>query len=98
MPDRPKQYRPFGLSKKKEATRPAYHEWYNSSEWRRRAKAKLAEQLSLCQQCQGDGIVTVATCVDHTIPHRGDRALFDDDANLESLCAPCHSRKTRAGM
>ncbi|WP_139157546.1 HNH endonuclease, partial [Enterobacter hormaechei] len=38
------------------------------------------------------GIATKATSVDHIIPkaHGG----TDDDSNLESLCWPCHRKKT----
>lgn len=40
------------------------------------------------------GKVTAATEVDHIVPHRGDERLFRDEKNLQSLCRPCHSRKT----
>ena len=49
----------------------------------------------LCVICQAQGRVTPANVVDHIIPHRGDRELFDDPDNLQALCAPCHSRKTQ---
>lgn len=38
------------------------------------------------------GSVREATVVDHIRPHRGDRALFLDPANLQSLCTACHNR------
>ncbi|SPA17227.1 Putative phage holin (fragment) [Cupriavidus taiwanensis] len=31
-----------------------------------------------------------ATVVDHVRPHRGDRRLFLDRTNLQSLCKLCH--------
>lgn len=46
----------------------------------------------LCVMCKDDGVVTVATVVDHRIPHRGDQALFWDRSNWQSLCATHHSR------
>ena len=35
-----------------------------------------------------------ATLVDHIKSHKGDKGLFWDPANLQSLCAACHNRKT----
>jgi len=50
-------------------------------------------------QCHDTGLLTPAAHTDHVVPHRGDRALFNDEAgNWQSLCAPCHSRKTQAGL
>ena len=47
-----------------------------------------------CQECLKKGILTLATDVDHIVPHRGDSALLYDETNLQSLCHECHSRKT----
>jgi len=44
---------------------------------------------------QGD---TPATQTDHVVPHRGDRALFWNVANWQSLCHTCGARKTQAGL
>lgn len=46
----------------------------------------------LCVECLKHGITTQASEVDHIRPKRdgGD----DSDTNLQSLCKPCHSRKT----
>jgi 5-methylcytosine-specific restriction protein A len=30
------------------------------------------------------------------IPHRGDPALFWPDANVQTLCKPCHDRRKQA--
>ena len=46
----------------------------------------------LCVRCEP--AVVVSTVVDHIVPHRGDRALFWDPDNHQSLCKPCHDRKT----
>jgi hypothetical protein len=32
--------------------------------------------------------------VDHIVPHGGDQTLFWDAANHQTLCEPCHNRKT----
>lgn len=34
-----------------------------------------------------------AQVVDHVKPHRGDKALFWNWNNLQSLCKPCHDRE-----
>lgn len=38
--------------------------------------------------------MVAATIVDHKVPHKGDKALFWDSTNWQSLCKPCHDRKT----
>jgi 5-methylcytosine-specific restriction protein A len=41
------------------------------------------------------GYVTAATEVDHIQAHRGDaRLMWDFENNVQSLCKPCHSKKT----
>lgn len=50
----------------------------------------------LCVQCQVDGRVTGATVVDHITPHKGNQTLFWGPSNHQSLCKPCHDRKTAA--
>jgi len=63
------------------------------SKWEARRLRHL-QKHPLCVHCQREGIVRAATVVDHIVPHKGDRALFDDDNNLQSLCASHHSVKT----
>lgn len=63
--------------------------------WQQARLEHLAEH-PCCVYCDEQGIVTAATVVDHKVPHRGDRTLFWDRANWQSLCATCHSgRKQR---
>lgn len=57
--------------------------------WNKRRKQWL-DQHPLCARCEQLGTVKAASVVDHVIPHRGDRALFEDDDNLQSLCKHCH--------
>jgi 5-methylcytosine-specific restriction protein A len=73
----------------------AWHHMYSTPEWRRLRLAQLAEE-PLCRECRP--AVVVATEADHVIPHKGDRALFFDPENLQSLCKPCHSEKTMREM
>lgn len=63
---------------------------YNSPEW----KALRSEHLKANRTCVKCG--ARASVVDHVKPWRGDRRLFLDPSNLQSLCRPCHSRKTSA--
>jgi 5-methylcytosine-specific restriction enzyme A len=66
---------------------------YNDSAWRiGRLQHLLASPL--CVVCAARGRTTRATEVDHIRPHRGDRALFFDRSNWQSLCRSCHSSKT----
>ena len=48
----------------------------------------------LCAHCLKRGFTTPATEVDHIKPLRQGGARLDQ-TNLQSLCKPCHSRKTR---
>lgn len=57
-------------------------------EWRKARKAWIIRH-PLCAICGAP-----ATDVDHIIPHRGNRELFWDTGNWQSLCHECHSRKS----
>lgn len=57
--------------------------WYNA------AKAWLRAN-PLCVCCLHYGFTVPAELVDHIIPHRGNRALFWDRGNWQSLCNWCH--------
>ena len=39
-----------------------------------------------------EGKITVATIVDHVIPHKGDSVLFNDVRNWQPLCKAHHDR------
>jgi 5-methylcytosine-specific restriction protein A len=64
--------------------------------WQAARLHHLAEH-PMCAACATRGCVTVATDVDHIVPHRGDRRLFWSRENWQSLCHECHSRKTQQG-
>ncbi|TDB48070.1 MULTISPECIES: HNH endonuclease [Photorhabdus] len=49
-------------------------------------------QDCLRKDCLRNGRAVTATTVDHIIPKA--RGGTDDDSNLQSLCWPCHRRKT----
>ncbi len=76
--------------------------------WSRR-RTRFLRQYPLCGMraggrppvmsvCHAEGRTTAGTIVDHVVPHRGDRALFDNEENWQTLCAACHSRKTTSGQ
>jgi 5-methylcytosine-specific restriction protein A len=48
----------------------------------------------LCAEHERQGEVVAAVVVDHIRPHKGDRALFWNRGNWQSLCKACHDRKT----
>ena len=66
---------------------------YNSVRWKKLRMMHL-RRFPLCTQCLEQGINTPATDVDHIVPHNGNLSLMYDMDNLQSLCRPCHSRKT----
>ena len=61
--------------------------------WKTRRLAYLANH-PFCIKCEAEGEQTIATEVDHVIPHRGSAVLFWDDSNWQPLCKPHHSAKT----
>nr|DAG47847.1 MAG TPA: HNH endonuclease [Bacteriophage sp.] len=63
------------------------------SRWRKAAKTFLSQHPT-CAECARQGKFTMATCVDHIVPHKGDRDLFWDKKNWQPLCQSCHSIKT----
>jgi 5-methylcytosine-specific restriction protein A len=60
-------------------------------DWRRVRLWHLS-QHPLCADCEGRGLTTAATEVDHVLAL--ERGGTHDADNLMSLCKPCHSRKT----
>jgi 5-methylcytosine-specific restriction protein A len=48
----------------------------------------------LCAECKREGRIRAGEVVDHIEPHRGDWSKFWDSNNWQSLCDPCHRRKT----
>jgi 5-methylcytosine-specific restriction endonuclease McrA len=72
----------------------AYHYLYNSSQWHKIRHYQL-QSSPLCALCEAQGITQAATIVDHVKPHRGNKELFFNAANLQSLCKPCHDKHKR---
>lgn len=94
MPNKAKTFRPNPRAKKpSEAARGNRHDRGYTSRWDRARRAYLNAH-PLCVDCQAQGRITAATCVDHVVPHRGNDELFWDEAGWASCCASCHSRRT----
>lgn len=69
------------------------HHRYYTDRWKRIRLSHLSKQ-PLCLRCLSQGVYVPAHHVDHVQPHKGDGRVFWDTANLQSLCASCHSWKT----
>jgi 5-methylcytosine-specific restriction enzyme A len=102
MPNKPPVFRPAHIPSPEQRRR-AYdrergsaHARGYGSNWERARAAFLAEH-PLCRTCKEHGVLELAVIVDHIQPHRGDAGLFWAQSNWQSLCKPCHDRKTRAG-
>jgi 5-methylcytosine-specific restriction protein A len=67
---------------------------YSLRQWQRVRRAKLTDS-PLCEHHLARGETVAATEVDHIVRASRGGAWFDAD-NLQSLCKPCHSRKTAA--
>jgi 5-methylcytosine-specific restriction protein A len=76
-----------------ESTRLSPGERGYDTEWRH-ARAHFLARNPMCAECAREGRATVATVVDHIIPHHGDSKLFWDRANWQPLCKMHHDRKT----
>lgn len=65
--------------------------------WQQASRAFLRlHPLCQCQDCdEGRKRLTLATVVDHIVPHRGDERLFWDTSNWAAMAVECHNRKTQ---
>lgn len=72
------------------------HERGYTNEWARYSAARLRRHpLCECPDCQAGKVrVRIATVTDHKVPHKGDKALFWDRSNHQSMAKDCHDRKT----
>lgn len=79
--------------RKKDRERGTAHQRGYDAEWEKE-RTKYLEEHPLCVDHKRRGFIEVATVVDHIIPHKGDKVLFWDKNNWQSLCESCHNRKT----
>lgn len=90
-------YRPPAPRTESAEGRKARKKIYNSVQWQRARKVKLARN-PLCERCLANGVITPAGHVHH-IQDLADRPdLAHDLDNLEALCIGCHSSETRRRM
>ena len=66
---------------------------YKTAAWASIRKRELTRQ-PLCQACALDGRVALAEHVDHIVPWRHLGAWAFTLGPFQSVCGPCHSRKT----
>jgi 5-methylcytosine-specific restriction protein A len=72
-----------------------YRWLYGTSAWKTLSKVQLARE-PLCRLCLNLGNSRWATVADHIKRHSGDRMLFFDPDNLQSLCKSCHDSTKQA--
>ncbi len=70
----------------------SYKRGYNKR-WQTVSKSYLNNH-PFCVRCLQEGKYTPATVVDHIKPHKGNKNLFWDKNNWQSLCKSCHDKKT----
>jgi len=84
------------LDRKREADkrRPTAQKRGYDSKWQKESSAFLALPENRYCAC---GCGRIADCVDHIVPHRGDKRLFWSRSNWQPMASsPCHnSRKQR---
>lgn len=91
-------HKPFRETNRKEwdkqrPQRKSYPHFYNTKRWKN-LRLRILNQTPYCQQCWRDKNQYVyANVVDHIIDHRGNERLMWDEANLQSMCKPCHDHK-----
>jgi len=79
-----------------------YHDWYVLPIWKEQLRPEHLLLEPFCRECARQYAAddprsrTMATVVDHIVPHRGDWKLFTDKNNLQSLCKHHHDQKTIA--
>jgi 5-methylcytosine-specific restriction protein A len=106
MPTAPKALKPAGSSRPdgvksfEEVRRGSSTARGYDAQWRRLRLIKLQAD-PLCEHCLNAGEVKAAVEVDHIKRFRDrlgriNHRLRLDIKNLQSLCTPCHARKTQA--
>lgn len=87
MPSRLQTWKPPRM--KVESTRELRH--YTTKAWAEKRRRILVRDACVCQAC-GSIASGPEAHVDHIVPLADGGA--DDDGNLQTLCRPCHSKKT----
>jgi 5-methylcytosine-specific restriction endonuclease McrA len=69
---------------------PPWKAWYKLARWRELRLRIFLRDLYCCKACGHTVSNTALLVCDHRRPHRGNVTLFWDEANLQTLCKPCH--------
>ena len=70
--------------------------FYRTKQWTNGLRPAVLERDNyLCQYCKANGRMTPGKIVDHIIPYEFDPSKRDDLSNLATICAACHTGKTR---
>ncbi|MBG8552344.1 HNH endonuclease signature motif containing protein [Hymenobacter guriensis] len=67
---------------------------YSTARWQKARKLHLSTE-PCCRECTKRGRTVVATVVDHILPVRLGGGFWDT-RNYQSLCKPCHARKSQS--
>ena len=77
-----------------------WRRWYKTARWRKLRESILLRDMFTCQRT---GVTLIgkhpepnSAVVDHIKPHRGDEALFWDEANLMSVSKQWHDGAKQA--
>jgi 5-methylcytosine-specific restriction protein A len=79
--------RPLDNVQKQE--RLSWRHLYHTARWKKLRSEILLRDAFTCAMCQR--LAVHGMVIDHKTPHRGDLRLFWSEANLQVLCATCHS-------
>ena len=93
MPKLPTRQSDYDPKPKYERGKSAEYQHLYSWRWAKYSRARLSK-YPLCADCLEKGRTTAADVTDHIIPHKGSRHLFWKKGNHQSLCKPCHDKKT----
>lgn len=80
---------PHRTKDQRSAAAAQYRQWYKGKEWQAIRRRRFAVEPH-CRFCAASGQISRAASCDHIKPHRGDRSLFFDFNNTQSLCRRCH--------
>ena len=58
-----------------------------------KSRIRWLSKNPLCRICEENGRTVRAVLIDHIVPHNGDKRLFWDSKNWQSLCNDCHEKK-----
>ena len=69
--------------------------FYSTAAWKKMREAHLIKE-PVCQFCLAVGRVNgTDLIIDHVTPHRGNRKLFFNRENIQTLCRSCHDSRKR---